>query len=280
MKKQTKSGKGKKILKIVLIVLAVLIVASIAGFYFGIRGYMHKDDDAKIAAPGNVAKYDVANVEPLESSPLRGKSILFLGSSVTNGDAAQDTSFADYIGKLDGVKVTKKAVGGTTLVDEFSIFAWIGKGDGISYVSRLKGVDKNENFEAVVVQLSTNDATMSKPLGELSPSVNMSDFDTKTITGAMEYIIAYVKETWGCPVIFYTGAYFEDEGYSAMVGRLHEVQNKWGIGVIDLYSDAEFNDIDAEQYDFYMFDKIHPTKAGYLEWWTPAIEVGLYDLLK
>lgn len=275
-----KGSKGKKALKIVLIVLALLIVASLAGFYFGIRGYMHKEDGAKAEAAGNVAAYDVINVTPREDSPLMGKSILFLGSSVTNGDGSLGTSFADYIGKLDGVNVTKKAVGGTTLVDEFSIFAWIGKGDGISYVSRLKGISTSEHFDAVVVQLSTNDATMNKPLGEISTSTELNAFDTKTVTGAMEYIIAYVKETWACPVVFYTGSYYENEAYSAMVDRLLELQDKWDIGVIDLYTDAEFNNIDEDTYNFYMFDQIHPTKAGYLEWWTPAIEAYLCDYLQ
>lgn len=34
---------------------------------------------------GNAEKYDVKNVLPLENSPLNGKNILFLGSSVTYG---------------------------------------------------------------------------------------------------------------------------------------------------------------------------------------------------
>ena len=195
-------AKGKKIIRIVLIVLAALIVLSLVSFYFMIWTIMHKNDGAKAEAPGNAAQYDVENVAPLAESPIHGKNILFLGSSVTAGDGALGVSFADYIGKLDGVNVTKKAGGGTTLVDEYSVYAWIGKGDGESYISRLKGVDKNEKFDAVVVQLSTNDMTMGKPMGEISASRDIQDFDTKTITGAIEYIISYARDTWNCPVIF------------------------------------------------------------------------------
>ena len=50
--------------------------------------------------------------------------------------------------------------------------------------------------------------------------------------------------------------------------------------MIDLYIDEEFNDIDEDTYNLYMYDKIHPTKAGYLEWWTPKIEEDLYIYLK
>lgn len=275
-----KQKKKHKIWKIVLIVLAVLVVALVALMYFGTKSYMNSDDAKKADAPGNAAEYALESVKPKADSPLAGKDILFLGSSVTYGAAAQGTSFADYIGKLDSVNVTKEAVSATTLVDEFSFFAFAGYGDGRSYVTRLKKeVDTSANFDAVVVQLSTNDATMGKPLGDLGSSTAMKDFDVKTITGAIEYIIAYVKETWGCPVVFYTGSYYESDAYAAMVDRLLEIQEKWDITVIDLYNDAELNAIDEDTYNFYMYDQVHPTKAGYLEWWTPVIETGLYECL-
>lgn len=249
-------------------------LCSVAG-----RNYVKKDKAAKASAPGNAEQYSIENVELLEDSPLRGKNILFLGSSVTYGSAAQGTSFADYLGKRHGVNVTKEAVSSTTLVDEFSILAYLGSGNGDSYVARLKNVDQAAQFDAIVVQLSTNDASMQKPLGEISTSSEMTDFDTKTVTGAIEYIISYATLTWNCPVIFYTGSYYESEAYSTMVTRLIELQNKWDFGVIDLYNDEELNDIDADTYALYMFDKIHPTKAGYLEWWLPVIETYLSEYL-
>lgn len=278
MKETKKIARKKK--KIVLIVVFSLVAAVAAVGTIGGSQYMKKDAEAKAFAPGNAAQYAVENVEPNQNSPLAGKKILFLGSSVTYGAAAQGTSFADYLGQLDGVNVTKEAVSATTLVDEFSVFAYLGSGNGDSYVKRLNAVDTSVSFDAVVVQLSTNDATMNKPLGEISSSSMMTDFDTKTITGAIEYIIAYVRETWNCPVVFYTGTYYESEAYSAMTDRLLELKDKWDIGVIDLYHDAELNDIDEDTYNFYMFDNIHPTRAGYLEWWTPAIEAGLCEYLK
>ncbi len=265
----------RKVWKILIIILIALVAVCVVTFVVGIKSYMSNDNEAKAAMPGNGEEYAPENVTPLDNSPLRGKKILFLGSSVTYGAAAQGCSFADYIGKLDGAEITKEAVSATTLVDEFSIFAFLGYGDGRSYVTRLNKVDKKAEFDAVVVQLSTNDATMGKPLGEISSSDQLSDFDTKTVTGAMEYIIAYVQKTWGCPVVFYTGSYYESEAYSAMVNRLLELQEKWDVHVIDLYNDAELNSIDEETYNFYMFDKIHPNKAGYLKWWTPAIQKGL-----
>lgn len=275
-------GKQKKKVRVWKVVLIVLLALTVVfGVVGGIVGsnFVKKDEEAKAAAPGNAEQYSIENVAALEDSPLKGKNILFLGSSVTYGSAAQGTSFADYLGKLHGINVTKEAVSATTLVDEFSIFAYMGSGNGDSYVTRLQGVDKSAHFDAVVVQLSTNDASMQKSLGEISESTNMNDFDTKTVTGAIEFIICYAKEAWNCPVIFYTGSYYESEAYSAMVTRLVELQDKWDLGVIDLYNDKELNNVDADTYALYMYDQIHPTKAGYLEWWLPAIEAYLCDYL-
>jgi len=39
--------------------------------------------------------------------------------------------------------------------------------------------------------------------------------------------------------------------------------------VIDLWNNEEMNSVSQEDYKLYMFDKIHPTQAGYLKWWTP-----------
>lgn len=273
-----KSGQKANLKKIVLIALNVLVALGGAQ-YAVIQAFMNGGNKEKAAAPGNAATYDLEKIQPLSERPLEGKSILFLGSSVTYGDASQGTSFVDYLNVLDGIKATKNAVSGTTLVDEFSVFVWMGKGDGRSYVERLKSEDQTANYDAVVVQLSTNDATTKKTLGEISNGTAIDAFDTQTITGAMEYIIAYSKNAWNCPVIFYTGTYYDSAEYAAMVDRLLELQTKWDIGVIDMFHDTDLNAIDEDTYNFYMYDKIHPTKAGYLEWWTPVIENYLYDYL-
>ena len=148
-----------------------------------------------------------------------------------------------------------------------------------SYVSRLEKIDKNLEFDLFICQLSTNDATQNKPLGEVAGK-DAQNYDTSTVCGAIEYIIGYVGDTWNCPVVFYTNAYYESENYAAMVGALKQIQTEYGIGVIDLYTDEAFNDITGEQYELYMADAIHPTRAGYLEWWTPKMEEYLYEFVR
>ena len=137
----------------------------------------------------------------------------------------------------------------------------------------------SNTHDAFICQLSTNDASNAIPLGEISSSRNLEDFDTKTVLGALEYIIVYADTTWHCPVVFYTGTQYDSPAYGKMVEQLLKLQEKYEIGVIDLWNDAEMNQVSEEDYKLYMFDGIHPTQAGYLNWWIPKMEAYLYDYL-
>lgn len=260
--------------RIALGLLAVILLAEAA-----LQIYIAIEEKKRADAPGNAERYAVEQLERHPDSVLTGKTVLFLGSSVTYGAAAEEQSFVELFEKLDGVHAIKEAKSGTTLVDKTAFFALIAFGNGESYVKRLKKIDPSTQVDCVVCQLSTNDATLKLPLGEISDSTELAAFDTGTVTGAMEWIIRYCGDTWDCPVVFYTGSCYESPEYAAMVDRLRALQQKWNVGVIDLYTDERFNDIDAETYAFYMYDEIHPTKAGYLEWWFPKMEAELIAIL-
>ena len=105
-------------------------------------------------------------MEKQSESPLCGKTILFLGSSVTYGSAAEGQSFVELFETLDGVNAIKEAKSGTTLVDKTFPLAPAIFEEGDSYVKRLKKVDVAAHIDCVLCQLSTNDATLKLPLGE------------------------------------------------------------------------------------------------------------------
>ena len=206
------------------------------------------------------------------NDPLSGKTILWIGSSVTYGaHAGGHYSMVDAIQALHPALVCEKyAISATTLVNT---------GED-SYVGRLKRIPKSKTPDLIVVQLSTNDATTNKPFGEISDSMNIADFDDSTIAGAIETIIAYARDTFNCPVAFYSGSYCEKENYPEMVQLLLEIQKKWDIGVIDLFNNPDMTAIyGTELYNSYMFDEVHPTRAGYVEWWTPVMNAGLIEYL-
>lgn len=212
---------------------------------------------------------ELYDLEALLTGPLQGKTIIFLGSSVTAGSAAEGESFVEALAERDGVIPIKEAVSGTTLVDQ----------DEHSYVRRLMTLDPTLRAHAIVCQLSTNDASQDLPLGTLSESVELSAFDTHSVAGAIEYIIAYAKATWKAPVIFFTNTRYDSPRYGQMVDLLWLIQKKWDIGIIDLWHDPEMNAVSEADRSVYMADDVHPSRAGYREWWTPVMEQRLYQLL-
>lgn len=260
---------GTKILLIVLAVILILVIAAALTVYF----MFFNSHPEKLA--GNAEKYSVANTQENPDSLLNGKTIIFLGSSVAYGSESMGESFVDYMEKIDGIQAVKETVSGTTMVDKDAY-------GRASYITRMKSIDTTIQADAFVCQLSTNDATLKKPLGEISDSTNKDDFDAQTVTGAMEYVIAYAKETWNCPVVFFTGTEYTSRGYeeyAAMVDTLLKLKEKWDIGVIDLWNDPEMKEVSEENYALYMANGIHPTRAGYRDWWTPKFESYLVDYL-
>ena len=196
------------------------------------------------------------------------KTIIFLGSSVTYGAASGGVSFADVICKNNGYDMIKEAVSGTTLVNE----------GPDSYIARLKKIDAG-HVDLFICQLSTNDATQKKPLGHVGAAPDAQSYDTKTVAGAIEYIISYAKEKWHCPGLFYTNPRYDSKEYADMVTLLKEIAVRYDIGIINLWDDDAFNETGRQNYARFMADPIHPTLEGYTEWFAPYIEKAIERVL-
>ena len=267
---KTKTKKVNWLLILICIAAFLLVQWLFIGYRFNFGPFKSLGDIRMGRIEGNAAAYSMEHVSLLEGNPLQGGNVCFLGSSVTYGASSLREGIPEYFAARFGCSITKEAVSGTTLVDN-------GKS---SYVQRmLHNLDPNTHYDLFVCQLSTNDATKNLPLGEISDSMELDAFDTATITGAMEYIICYAKTTWNCPVVFYTGSRYDSEAYEAMVSRLMELQEKWGIGVLDLWHSSQFNAISDAERALYMYDNIHPTKAGYRDWWCPEMERQILEYL-
>lgn len=109
---------------------------------------------------GNADQYDITRLTPLPDSPLRGRTVFFLGSSVTNGAASQHQALPEYFAARLGCRSIKEAVDGTTLANDAPD----------SYIQRLLPHLDREAVDLFVCQLSTNDAGQHKPLGRPPPA--------------------------------------------------------------------------------------------------------------
>ena len=259
---------------------------------------LYEPDDSQIEEfTASDFRFKLSRVEEKEDSPLQGKTIYWLGSSVTDGQNAEHLATPEYLAARTGSASVKEAVSGTTLLD-------IGRDDGGSYTYRLinsEKFDKNAAIDAFICQISTNDAKSENlsHWGAITDAdvTDMDAFDLSTSIGGVEFIIAYVTETWHCPVYFYSGAFFGDEGlrsnadpsgsdYGKFVNEVIEVAEKWNamegytVEVIDLYHDETFNALASDAYyEWCMADAIHPKLAGFLQWWTPYFEEFLSERL-
>ena len=260
------------------------------------------DESLPGTVDANNERFYAKNVEKIDS-PLAGKTIYWLGSSVTYGASSGGESMADFLAAKTGCISKKDAVSGTTIFDDNKSSDTGEK----SYTRRLKTssvFDKTEKVDAFICQISTNDAwgNRKKNWGEIAPDDKLyqEDFDLTTTLGGIEFIIAYVFDTWQCPIYFYSGARFYDVGanptrtngnpsgsdYGELVGKVQQIAEKWkkqnvDVQVIDLFNDDAFNEkVSDTYYSWATSDPIHPKRAGYLQWWMPYFEQFLLVALE
>lgn len=146
---------------------------------------------------GNASRYDLEHFSVLGDNELKGRTVLFLGSSITYGSATGGLSFPDYIAKRNQLNYVdsdiehtmKQAVPGKTM-------ACIG--DGLSYVERISRLDQYDHADVFLCQLSVNDANHVQILGESTGSENVVSeaSEAKTVGQAIDYIIDHAHKQW------------------------------------------------------------------------------------
>lgn len=204
----------------------------------------------------------------LSAHPLHNKNIYYLGSSITlgnNGDTEQ-CSFANMIHSITGNSFYKEAIDGTPLAG----------GGADSYTSRM---DRTlpADADAVVVQLSTNDFSQGRKVGDVTADdvVSPSAFDKNTICGSIEYIISKAK-TRRRQVYFYTCIVKNNWPYrttyeSFIENKLKAICDKWNVVLIDTFN-AHYTQVGS-----YMNDDIHPNRVCYATAMTPRFMATFLD---
>lgn len=221
---------------------------------------------------GNSSKYDprCLPVNPVGSLP--GKKIAFLGSSITIGAGAFNTSFVDGLEAKDKIIPYESAVSGTTLAGN----------EKDTYLQRLRDklTIKNTEFDLFICQLSTNDGRKGKSVGKITKNTQAEGFDQNTTFGAIEYICQYVQRHWKCPLVFFTCLRDPDnQEYRALMDGLYQLQDKWHFYIIDLWGNQKLRRATAND-PLAMVDDAHPTREGYVKLWLPIFEEKLNNILK
>lgn len=115
----------------------------------------YEPDDNQVGEFGAGDKrFELDRIGEKDGSPLKNKTIYWLGSSVTVGINNHSLSMAEYLAARTGSTSVKDAVSGTTILDT-------GAENSKSYTSRLVNSERYDTaaaIDAFICQISTNDA--------------------------------------------------------------------------------------------------------------------------
>ena len=198
-----------------------------------------------------------------------GKTIMFLGDSITVGEGASSSDYHvyKYFGTLTGAITSVKAKsGGSWQLD--------GKVDSLSIVTQVQSFNVDD-YEYVVIWAGTNDWGRGGGL----PIGTISDKDpSSSMYGAMRYVIENLlskkpdlKITLLTPIFRNRDEVVPDMldcDYENQLGykltdyckAIINVANLYNIPVLDLYHTSNINIFNR---DTFLSDGLHPNDAGY-----------------
>ena len=239
-----------------------------------------------VAAGLEVSKPTVEAVEACfpdtaKDSPLWQQSVLFVGDSITHSGS----SWASKIGTWNAMDWTNAGVSGATISELRD-----------KIIRHQLMANAGKDFGYVIMHGGMNDAAV--PVGTVSDSWNVADFDTTTYAGALETMFYYAYENFGTAKLGYiinyatpnadTTKWAGTNDMSACFEMGKKICEKWGIAYIDLYSGTT-EDGKSYSYDILQVDtvkqhfvgndptEIHLSDAGYRAI-TPYIESWMETL--
>lgn len=197
-----------------------------------------------------------------EDSILKGRSVLFLGDSIVSSE--RDTSlfyrgWADRIGKVNAMSYVNNGKSGTSFSTQ--------KSDRI--ISYLNVIGR-KSFDYVITNGGVNDAWVSAPVGKITDSFDVKDFNTATFAGALEEFFYTVKQKYPTAIVGYictfsmpSASYGSVSNMTAYYAAAKQICEKWGVHCLDLYNNTEFcRDVLQTHTTTYMADHVHPNGAG------------------
>ncbi len=224
------------------------------------------DTAVQISKP-TVAQVEACFPQPEAVSPLQGQSALFVGDGITG---AKD-SWASKIGTAYDMDWTNSGVTGATISDLQD-----------KIIRHQLMICAGKTYDYVILQGGIHDA--DAPVGAVSDSWNVADFDTATYVGALETLFYYAYENFGGAKLGYIFNYATPnadaskwkgaEDLSAYFAEGKKVCEKWGISCMDLYSGStedgksysyDILQVDSNAANFLNSDphEIHLSNQGY-----------------
>lgn len=197
----------------------------------------------------------------VEASSLVNKTIIYFGDSITDGTANGMISWDYYINELEALKHPVNAgVSGATFSTS--------RKDNMIMAQVLKY--KNKNYDYVLIQGGINDAMEETPLGHMTTSYDINDFDTDTFIGSVDatlyYLTKYYNRASIGTIITYPTPTAKDYGWRGKTSEAKEyfdalkaVCDKWEISYIDFFEGELSTVIGKDE----LIDGLHLNDQGY-----------------
>ncbi|MBQ8893429.1 MAG: hypothetical protein IJ043_03370 [Clostridia bacterium] len=215
---------------------------------------------------------DIEQFEVDTESPLYDKSALFCGDSICIGtqDDGGLSGWAGRIARDYGMTYVNNGVSGASLSTARDRY-W--NTDGSKQQGRiLWQVTKEASYyyDYIILHGGVNDAWDSYPVGSISDSFDVEDFDVNTYAGALEELFYYTIKYHETSAIGYlmnfkapscTSGNISDMSEYFAVGK--KICEKWGIPYFDMYNNEEITKALDFTTNTNTNDYIHPTGKGY-----------------
>lgn len=188
-------------------------------------------------------------------------NIIYFGDSITEGSLNDYLSWNYYIDDIIPFKKSINASKGGATFSKKRI-------DNMIVTQILK--HKNEKYDYVLLQGGVNDAMDEAPLGKMSLSYELEDFDSSTYIGMLDITFYYLtKYYYGSSMgvmITYPTPNASDYGWKGLTSSpdeyydvLRKICDKWEIPYIDFYKEELSNVITEEE----LPDGLHLNDQGY-----------------
>ncbi len=217
------------------------------------------------------------NAQENEDERVSNQTIIYFGDSIAEGSANNFISWDDYIKELIPFKKSVNASkSGATFSKE--------RIDNMIITQILK--HKEEKYDYVLLQGGVNDAMVEAPLGKMSSSYELEDFDSSTYIGMLDTTFYYLtKYYYGSAIgvmITYPTPHANDHGWWGLTSNpseyyeaLIEICKKWDISYINFYEGKLSHIITDEELPDGLhlndqgYQKISPYLADYIQTLTP-----------
>ena len=228
----------------------------------------------EITVTASVTAAQVDNSDIVEVNALEGKSAIFFGDSVAYGHQTNGNGFGYYVDNIVNLSnYTNAAVNSAALNTETQ-----GENNVIEQIKK----NASTSYDFVILQGGFGDLRDEPPIGTLTDGYVVSELDTTTFAGAVEYTLYLTTTTWENSKIGFIISYDAPNSnagvrpdHNASKGYWDIVKaacDKWNVSYLDFFEGSTTYNGETKTYSelfdvtgntYIATDGVHPTATGY-----------------